>query len=88
MAASIQDNQFKISGIHAVRRRNKVISTKVSIDFHNKFDLLAEYPFERGLSESFTPSALLRDIMEHLLREYHDGLMVYDNVQSLNTRNS
>ena len=88
LLAAIQDRQFNHSDSHAVRRRNKVLSTKVSVDLHDRFNLLAEYLFERGLSESFTPSALLHDIIEHILREYHDGLMVYDNVQSLNARNS
>jgi hypothetical protein len=46
--------------------RNKVLSTKVSIDLHNRFSLLAEYLSERGLSEGFTPSALLHDIIEQL----------------------
>ncbi|MGC2596871.1 MAG: hypothetical protein WA395_01915, partial [Nitrososphaeraceae archaeon] len=73
---------------HVVRRRNKVLSTKVSVDLHNRFNLLAEYLFERGLSESFTPSALLHDIIEHLLSKYNDGLAAYENVQSLNDTNN
>ena len=52
----------------------KSLVTKVSVDLHDKFNSLAEYLFERGLSESFTPSALLRDVIEHLLGEYHEGL--------------
>jgi hypothetical protein len=81
------DNQSKDSD-DQVRRRNKVLSTKVSIDLHNRFNLLAEYLFESGLSETFTPSALLRDIIEQLLSEYHDGLAAYENVQNLNDANS
>jgi hypothetical protein len=70
-----------------VRRRNKVLSTKVSVDLHNRFDLLAEYLFESGLSESFTPSGLLHDIVEQLLHEYQDRLAAYEKLQSLsNTR--
>ena len=70
-----------------VRRRNRVLSTKVSIDLHDRFSLLAEYLFESGLSESFTLSALLHDIIEDLLREYNDGLVGYEKLQSLsNTR--
>ena len=71
-----------------MQRRNKVLSTKVSVDLHNRFNLLAEYLFERGLSETFTPSALLHDIIEHLLSEYNDGLAAYENVQSLNDTNN
>jgi predicted DNA-binding protein len=63
-------------------------STKVPIELHNRFNLLAEYLCESGLSESFTPSMLLRDIIEHLLIEYHDGLEAFENVQSLNDANS
>jgi hypothetical protein len=48
---------------------------------------LAECLFENRLSESFTPSALLRDIIEHLLGEYHDGLVTYENAQSFNNTN-
>jgi hypothetical protein len=81
LLTAIQDSRDNDS--HVVRRENKVLSTKVSIDIHNKFDLLAEYLFERGLSESFTPSALLRNMIEHLLSEYHDGLVVYENKTNL-----
>ena len=83
LAAAIQDNSSNHSDSHAVRRRNKVLSTKVSVDLHNRFNLLAEYLFERGLSESFTASALLHDIVEHLLDEYHEGLVGYENRPSL-----
>ena len=86
LLAAIGDNQFNHSDSHA--RRNKVLSTKVSVDLHNRFNLLAEYLFERGLSETFTPSALLHDIIEHLLSEYNDGLAAYENVQSLNDTNN
>ena len=88
LLAAIEDNQFNHSDSHVVRRRNKVLSTKVSVDLHNRFNLLAEYLFERGLSESFTPSALLHDIIEHLLSKYNDGLAAYENVQSLNDTNN
>jgi hypothetical protein len=82
LLAAIQNNQFNLSDSHAVRRRrNKVLSTKVSVDLHNRFNLLAEYLFESGLSESFTPSALLHDIIEHLLGEYHEGLVGYERSQ-------
>jgi len=63
--------------------QNKVISTKVSIDFHNKFNLLAEYLFEIGLFESFTPSALLRYMKERMLDEYHEGLEAHENYSQL-----
>ena len=88
LAAAIQNNLFKRSNSHPVRRRNKVLSTKVSVDLHDRFNLLAEYLFERGLSESFTPSALLHDIVEDILDKYHDGLAAYENIQSLNGVNS
>ena len=84
LAAAIQDNSSKHSDSSAVRRRTKVLSTKVPVHLHNKFDLLAEYLFESGLSESFTPSVLLRDIIEQLLDKYHEGLIAYGNTQSLN----
>ena len=79
--ADIQDNSSMHSDSHAVRRRNKVLSTKVSVDLHNRFNLLAEYLFESGLSESFTPSALLHDIIQHLIGEYHEGLEGYERSQ-------
>jgi len=56
-------------------RQSKVISTKVSVDLPNRFNLLAEYLFDGRLSESFTASALLRNIIEGLLYEYRDGLV-------------
>jgi hypothetical protein len=73
---------------HAVRRRNKLLSTKVSVDYHDRFSLLARFLFEMRLSESFTPSALLRDIVECLLGEYHSGLAAYENTHSLNNTNN
>ena len=79
LLAAIEDDSSNQSDGHVVRRRDKVISTKVSVDLHNRFNLLAEYLFESGLSESFTPSGLLRDIIEQLLSEYHDGLVAYEN---------
>ena len=88
LLAAIEDRQFKHSDSHAVRRRNKVLSTKVSVDLHNRFNLLAEYLFERGLSETFTTSALLRDLVEHLLKEYHDGLAIYGGSRFLNDTDS
>jgi hypothetical protein len=81
--AAILDSRHKSNNDRIVRRRNKVLSTKVPVDLHNRFNLLAEYLFDNGLSESFTTSALLRDIVEHLLTEYHDGLEAHENVQSI-----
>jgi hypothetical protein len=86
MAATL-DSQHKDDNDRLVRRRNKVLSTKIPVDLHNRFSLLAEYLFERGLSEGFTPSALLHDIVEDILDKYHDGLAAYENSQSLNSTN-
>jgi hypothetical protein len=90
MAAGL-DSQPKSYNNRIVRRRqNKVLSTKVPVDLHNRFNLLAEYLFESGLSESFTSSALLREMIEDLLIEYNDGLVVYENKTNLvsNVNNS
>jgi len=87
LLVDIKDNRFKNNN-SIVRRRNKVISTKVSVDLHYRFNLLAEYLFERGLSESFTPSALLHDIVEDLLDKYQGGLAAYENSLSLNDTNN
>ena len=77
MAATL-DNQLTDNNDRIVRRQNKVISIKVPVDPHNSFNLLAEYLFESGLSESFTAYALLRDIIEHLLSEYSNGMANYE----------
>jgi hypothetical protein len=71
-------SQSKDRNTNIVHRRNKVLSTKVPLDLHNRFSLLAEYLFERGLSDTFTPSALLRDIIKYLLSGYYDVLMAYE----------
>ena len=68
--------------------RNKVLSTKVSMDLHNRFSLLAEYLFERGVSEGITPSALLHDIIEDILGKYQEELAAYEKIQSLNDINN
>ena len=84
LLAARLDNPSRDSDDHVVRRQNKVLYTKVSVNFNNRFNRLAECLFESGLSENFTPFALLRDIIEHLLSEYKDGLVAYGNAQSLN----
>ena len=86
MAATF-DSQYKDDNDGIVRRRNKVLSTKIPVDLHNRFSLLAEYLFDSGLSENFTPSALLHDIVEDILDKYRDGLAAYENSQSLNSTN-
>ena len=87
LLAARLDSQFMDDNDHIICRQSKVISTKVSVDTHNRFNLLAEYLFESRLSESFTSFALLRDITEQLLSGYHDGLVGYEKLQSLsNTR--
>ena len=77
--AATFDRQDKDDSDRTVpRRQSKVPSTKVPVDFDDRFNLLAEYLFERGLSASFTTSALLCDIVEQLLTEYRDGLAAYE----------
>lgn len=87
LASAIHDNSSMDSDGNRVRRRNKVLSTKIPVDLHNRFSLLAEYLFDSGLSENFTPSALLHDIVEDILDKYQEGLAAYENSQSLNTTN-
>jgi hypothetical protein len=53
------------------RQQTKVISTKVSVDQYRKFKLLTEYLYQKGLAEDHTPSAVLRNHVEDLLRYYH-----------------
>jgi hypothetical protein len=89
LLAARLDNRSKDSNdSHIVRRRNKVLSTKVSVDLHNRFSLLAEYLIESGLSEGFTTSTLLHNIIEDILDKYQEGLAAYENSQSLNSTNS
>ena len=75
LLAARLDSQAMDDNDRIVCRQSKVISTKVSVDLHNRFNLLAEYLFESRLSESFTASAVLRNIIEGLLYEYPDGLV-------------
>lgn len=75
LLAARLDSQVMDDNDRIICRQSKVISTKISVDLHNRFNLLAEYLFESRLSESFTASALLRNIIEGLLHEYRDGLV-------------
>ena len=75
LLAARLDSQVMDDNDRIICRQSKVISTKVSVDLHNRFNLLAEYLFESRLSESYTASALLRNIIEGLLYEYRDGLV-------------
>jgi hypothetical protein len=52
------------------RQQTKVISTKVSVDQYRKFKLLTEYLYQKGLAHNHTPSAVLRNHIEDLLRHY------------------
>lgn len=61
----------------AKTKTTKVISTKVSVDRYNRFNILAEYLYKSGLTESHTPSALLRASIDHLLLKYYDKLEEY-----------
>ena len=85
--AAIVGNQFKHSYDQIVAGRRNIPSINTSVSLHNRFSLLAEYLFDSGLSENFTPSALLHDIVEDILDKYRDGLAAYENSQSLNTTN-
>jgi len=58
------------------------------MDLHNRFSLLAEYLFERGVSEGITQSALLHDIIEDILGKYQEELAAYEKIQSLNDINN
>lgn len=75
LLAARLDSQVMDDNDRIICRQSKVISTKISVDLHNRFNLLAEYLFESRLSESFTASALLRNMIESLLYEYRDGLV-------------
>lgn len=75
LLAARLDSQVMDDNDRIICRQSKVISTKVSVDIPNRFSLLAEYLFDGRLSESFTASALLRNIIEGLLYEYRDGLV-------------
>jgi hypothetical protein len=75
LLAARLDSQVMDDNDRIICRQSKVISTKVSVDLPNRFNLLAEYLFDGRLSESFTASALLRNIIEGLLYEYRDGLV-------------
>src|SRR6185437_6459586 len=52
------------------RIKGKVISTKVSVDQYRKFKLLTEYLYQKGLTDNHTPSAVLRNQIEDLLKYY------------------
>ncbi|MGA9843166.1 MAG: hypothetical protein WBQ25_12690 [Nitrososphaeraceae archaeon] len=53
------------------RQQTKVISTKVSVDQYRRFKLLTEYLSQKGLAHNHTPSAVLRNHIEDLLRHYY-----------------
>ena len=67
------------------QKQTKVISTKVSVDQHSRFNILAEYLYNNGLIESYTPSALLRANIDHLLLKYHDKLEEYCTNSTMNS---
>lgn len=92
LLAARLDDQFRHSDGHVVRPRSKVLSTKVSVDLHNRFNLLAEYLFEGGLSESFSYHliktttryylfhATFEVIFQLLLREMSDKLIQWQRL--------
>jgi hypothetical protein len=63
------------SNYHAKEQQTKVISTKVSVDQHDRFNSLCKYLNKRkGVGESPTPSAILRHNIDYLLRRYENEM--------------
>jgi hypothetical protein len=68
----LKDNENKE---HKARQQTRVISTKVSVDQHDRFNSLCKYLNKRkGVGESPTPSAILRHNIEYLLRRYDNEM--------------
>ena len=67
------------------QKQTKVISTKLSVYQHNRFNILAEYLYRSGLTEGHTPSTLLRASIDSLLLEYHDKLDEYCANSTMNS---
>ena len=65
-----QPDYYAEDALEKERQQTKVISTKVSVDQYRKFKLLTEYLYQKGLADGHTPSAVLRNHIEDLLRHY------------------
>jgi hypothetical protein len=61
------------------QKQTRLISSRLLLDQHNKFNSLAEYLYKNGQAENPTLSTLLRVTIEHLLAKYHDVLEEYCN---------
>jgi hypothetical protein len=66
-------------------QRVKVISTKISVDQYESFNLLAEYLFKTGVVENTTPSTLLRNYITQILSSYQDDIENYRITKKLST---
>ena len=55
----------------------KLISTKISVDQFESFNLLAECMFKDGLIDKPTPSSILRNSILDLLNNHHDDIENY-----------
>jgi hypothetical protein len=59
---------------HKELQQTRVISTKVSVDQHDRFNLLSKYLYKKGIGKSSTPPALLRHNIEYLLSHYDNEM--------------
>jgi hypothetical protein len=72
------DYHIRVS-IDREQKQTRLISSRLLLDQHNKFNSLAEYLYKNGQAENPTLSTLLRVTIEHLLAKYHDVLEEYWN---------
>ena len=66
------------------QRQTKVISRNLSVDQHNRYNILAKFLYKNGLVENHTPCSILRNHVKELLRHHHNELDDYiDNTDCL-----
>ncbi len=70
LVVTSQPSSYPEDSFEREQQQTKVISTKVSVDQYRKFKVLTEYLYQKGLADVHTPSAVLRNHIEDLLRDY------------------
>jgi hypothetical protein len=73
---AIGSNYRTKDNVNKEQQQTKVISTKVSVDQHDRFNLLSKYLYRKGVIETPTPSALLRHSVDYVLRCHHNEMAI------------
>jgi hypothetical protein len=87
-ALAILSKENEDGRLNNKNQRIKVISTKISVDQLESFNLLAECMYKEGLIDKPTPSTILRNSILDLLNNHHDNIENYRTLKNQSMGNN